>query len=183
MINRIIAPIITMPSSTGDNSTTGLGDINYTAWFAPMEAGKFIYGVGPVFQFPTSGKAELGSGEFGIGPSFVGLTMINKWVAGIVVNNIWTFGDISENKFLFQYFINYNLPKGWYAVSAPILTANWNATGDNRWIVPFGLGMGKVFRIGKLPLNMNAQMYYNAAKPEGVGNWQSRVQLQFIFPT
>lgn len=36
-------------------------------------------------------------------------------------------GDISENKFLFQYFVNYNLSKGWYVVSAPIMTANWNA--------------------------------------------------------
>jgi len=111
-------------------------------------------------------------------PSLVALTKIDKWVAGIVTNNVWTFGDIGENKFLFQYFINYNLPKAWYLVSATIMTANWNAASDQRWIVPFGGGLGKVFKIGKL----NAHMYYNAVKPDMVGNWQSRVQQQFLFP-
>jgi hypothetical protein len=182
MINRVIAPIITQPSTTEDKSTTGLGDINYTAWFSPKESGKLIYGVGPVLQFPTATKTELGSKEFGVGPSIVALTMINKWVAGIVVNNIWTFGDISENKFLFQYFVNYNLPKAWYLVTAPIMTANWNAADGQQWIIPFGAGVGKVFKIGKQPMNLNAQVYYNAVTPTGVGEWQSRIQLQFLFP-
>ena len=110
------------------------------------------------------------------------LTIIDKWVAGVVLNNIWTFGDISENKFLFQYFVNYNLPKAVYLVSAPILTANWNANNSEQWIVPFGGGIGKVFKLGKLPINVNAQGYYNAVKPDGWGDWQMRVQAQLIFP-
>ena len=108
--------------------------------------------------------------------------MIDSWVYGIVANNVWTFGDIAENKFLFQYFINYNLPKAWYIVTAPIITANWNMVSDQRWMVPFGGGVGKVFKVGKLPLNFNAQIYYNAVHPDGVGNVQSRFQLQFLFP-
>jgi hypothetical protein len=182
LINRIILPLITQPSSTEDASSTGLGDLSWTAWLSPAKAGKIIWGLGPALQLPTSSSRDFGSGEFGIGPSFVALTMIEKWVAGIVANNVWTFGDISENKFLFQYFVNYNLPKAWYIVSAPIMTANWNVASDQRWIVPFGLGAGKVFKIGKLPVNLNAQMYYNAVKPDVLGNWQSRIQLQFLFP-
>ena len=181
-INRIILPVITQPSSIEDKSTTGTGDISWSAWLSPSIPGKIIWGLGPVMQIPTASSSEFGSGEFGIGPSFVALTMIDKWVAGIVTNNVWTFGDKSENKFIFQYFINYNLPDAWYIVSAPILTANWNAVSDQRWIVPFGGGVGKVFKIGKLPINLNAQMYYNVVKPDGVGDWQSRIQLQFLFP-
>lgn len=182
LINRIILPVITQPSSTEDKSTTGIGDISWSAWLSPSKASKIIWGVGPVMQIPTASSNEFGSGEFGIGPSFVALTMIDKWVAGIVTNNVWTFGDKEENKFVFQYFINYNLPKAWYIVSAPILTANWNAESDNRWVVPFGGGAGKVFKIGKLPINLNAQIYYNVVKPDGVGDWQSRIQIQFLFP-
>ncbi|MEA3461441.1 MAG: neuromedin U [Bacteroidota bacterium] len=182
LINRIILPIITQPSSSEDLSTTGTGDINWTAFLSPSKAGKIIWGIGPALQIPTSSSREFGSGEFGMGPSLVALTMIESWVVGIVTNNVWTFGDIAENKFLFQYFINYNLPKAWYIVSAPIMTANWNADSDQRWIVPFGGGVGKVFKVGKLPLNFNAQIYYNAVKPDGVGNVQSRFQLQFLFP-
>jgi hypothetical protein len=183
LINRIIIPVITQPSSTEDKSTTGVGDIVYTAWFSPTKASKITWGIGSVMQIPTASEAnEFGSREFGIGPSLVALTTLDKWVAGFVIQNIWTFGDVSESKFLFQYFVNYNLPNAWYLVSAPILTANWNAAEGQKWIVPFGGGAGKVFRIGKLPINANAQVYYNAVKPDGVGDWGTRFQLQFLFP-
>lgn len=29
---------------------------------------------------------------------------------------------------------------------------------------------------------LNAQIYYKAVKPEAVGAWHSRIQLQFLFP-
>ncbi len=183
LINRVIIPIITQPyGEDGINSSTGIGDISYTAWLSPTKASKITWGAGPAFQIPTASKDIYGSGEFGVGPSVVALTSIDKWVAGVVVNNIWTFGDIEENKFLFQYFANYNLPKAWYLVSAPILTANWNAPSDQKWIVPFGGGAGKVFKLGKQPINVNAQGYYNAVKPDGWGDWQVRLQVQFLFP-
>lgn len=183
LINRVIAPIITQPSSIEDKSYTGLGDINYTAWLSPSKESSVTWGAGPTFQIPTASEAdEFGTREFGVGPSVVALTTINKWVAGVVVNNIWTFGDIEENKFLFQYFVNYNLPKAWYLVTGPIITANWNAQDGERAIVPFGGGAGKVFKLGKLPININAHLYYNAVKPDGVGNLASRIQLQLLFP-
>lgn len=182
LINRIVLPIITQPSPSEDLSTTGMGDINWSAFLAPASAGKIIWGLGPVIQLPTSSSSEFGSGEFGIGPSMVALSMIDKWVVGVLANNVWTFGNVAENKFLFQYFVNYNLPKGWYLVSAPIITANWNVLTEQRWIVPFGGGTGKIFKLGKLPLNFNAQLYYLAVGPDGAGKVQSRFQLQFLFP-
>lgn len=184
LISRIIAPIITQPY-VGENgeSKTGLGDISYTAWLSPSKASTIIWGVGPVLQIPTAKNTNFGSGEFGAGPSIIALTMIDKWVAGIVVNNVWTFGDVAENKFLFQYFINYNLPHAAYIVSAPIMTANWNAESSEQWTIPVGGGIGKVFKFGDLPVNINAQAYYNAVRPHGWGDWQSRIQVQFLFPT
>ena len=181
LINRVIFPVITTPTSP-DNSSTGLGDTSYTAWFSPTKESEIIWGIGPAFQLPTSSSRNFGSGEFGIGPSIVALKSINQWVAGIVVNYIWTFGDAEENKFLFQYFVNYNLPKAWYLVSAPILTADWNAPSGEQWIVPFGGGAGKVFKLGKLPINFNAHLYYNVEAPTGYGDIQTRFQLQFLFP-
>ncbi len=183
LINRVIIPIITQPyGEDGFSSSTGIGDISYTAWLAPTKASKITWGIGPAFQIPTASKDLYGSGEFGVGPSAVALTTIDKWVAGIVINNVWTFGDIAENKFLLQYFANYNLPKAWYIVTAPILTANWNAASGQQWIIPFGGGAGKVFKLGKQPININAQAYYNAVKPDGWGDWQMRVQVQLLFP-
>ena len=45
-----------------------------------------------------------------------------------------------------QYFINYNLPQGWYLVSQPIISSNWRAPAHDKWVVPFGAGSGACSR-------------------------------------
>jgi hypothetical protein len=86
------------------------------------------------------------------------------------------------NQMLIQYFINYNLPQGWYLVSAPILTANWKAESGDQWTVPLGGGVGKIFKIGNQPLNASAHAYSNIVKPDFGADWTLRLQLQFLFP-
>jgi hypothetical protein len=48
--------------------------------------------------------------------------------------------------------------------------------------VPIGGGAGKIFRIGKQPLNAQIQAFYNVVKPDNGPDWTLRVQLQFLFP-
>jgi hypothetical protein len=48
--------------------------------------------------------------------------------------------------------------------------------------VPFGIGVGKVTKIGRQPVNVSIQGYYNVEKPEFGADWQLRLQLQFLFP-
>ena len=48
--------------------------------------------------------------------------------------------------------LNYNLPKGWYLTTSPVITANWEARSDNRWTVPIGGGIGRIFKIGDQPV-------------------------------
>ena len=55
--------------------------------------------------------------------------------------------------FLLQYFVNYNFKDGLYLTSSPIITANWKATSGNKWVIPFGGGTGKLFKIYKQPIN------------------------------
>ena len=59
---------------------------------------------------------------------------------------------------------------------------NWEAESDNRWTVPFGGGIGKIFKIGKQPVNAQVSAYYNVEKPEYGPDWQLRLQMQFLFP-
>ena len=47
---------------------------------------------------------------------------------------------------LMQYFVTYQLGKGWYLTSSPILTANWKASSGNVWTVPIGGGIGRVMK-------------------------------------
>jgi hypothetical protein len=186
LITRTIFPVISQPGlAPGQDRTFGLGDTSFSAFFSPKKSGKLIWGAGPVFLLPTATDDVLGADKWGVGPSAVVLTMRGPWVVGSLFSNVWSVagsGDDDVNLFTWQYFINYNLPKGLYLTSAPIITANWEADSDNRWTIPFGGGIGKIFKIGKQPLNGQISAYYNVEKPDFGPDWQLRVQLQFLFP-
>ncbi len=108
------------------------------------------------------------------------------WVVGALVNNVWSFGGTrgplgtSYNNFLTQPFVNYNFGEGWYVSSSPAVTANWETLGT-KWTVPIGGGGGRVIRIGKLPVNLSLQAYYNVVKPQYGADWQLRAQVTLIF--
>lgn len=186
MITRTIIPLMWQPALVpGDDRTFGLGDITFTAFFSPKDSGKMLWGAGPVLLIPTATDDALGSKKWGLGPSVVVLTTPGQWVIGSLFSNVWSFagsGDQDINLFTWQYFINYNLPNGWYLTSAPIITANWEADSGDRWTVPFGGGFGKIFRIGKQPINAQMQAFYNVEKPTYGADWTLRFQLQFLFP-
>ena len=187
LITRTIAPVIYQPELVmGYGSEFGLGDINTTLFFSPAKSGKILWGVGPTFSFPTASDRVLGTDQWSAGPSAVALTIRGPWVVGALANNLWSYAGEDDreglNQFLLQYFINYNLPQGWYISSAPIVTANWKADSGNTWTVPFGGGVGKIFRIGKQPMNAQVQAFYNAVKPDNGPDWTLRLQLQFLFP-
>ena len=55
-------------------------------------------------------------------------------------------------------------------------------------LVPVGAGVGRVFTLGKQPINVSLHAYYNAIKPEIggeelMGDWTIRTQVQFLIPT
>jgi hypothetical protein len=82
-----------------------------------------------------------------------------------------------------QPFVNYNMKDGWYLSSSPLITANWEADNDNRWVLPVGGSVGRVFRVGKQPINASLGGYYNVINPDDSGPaWQLRAQVQFLFP-
>lgn len=187
IISRIIQPIVWQPYP---NQTTGgeygLGDMNPTFFLSPRKPKKLIWGVGPAFVIPTATNNILGQGKFSLGPSVVALAQPGHWTLGALVNNVWSVaGDGSRpavNQMLLQYFVNYNLKKGWYLSVSPIITANWEATSGNVWTVPFGGGVGRVMKLGFQPVNLTAQFYGNAVHPVGTSSWGMRLQIAFLFP-
>jgi hypothetical protein len=185
LINRLILPVLYQPVGK-DDGEFGLGDAQFTTFFSPAEAGKIIWGIGPAFSIPTATDDVLGTGKWSAGPSVVVLTMPGRWVLGALASNIWSFAGDSDrpdvNSMLIQPFVNYNFQKGWYFSSSPVITANWESDSDERWTVPMGGGIGKIFKVGKQPMNAQVGAYYNVEKPEGGADWNLRFQLQFMFP-
>lgn len=164
----------------------GFGDMTPTFFLSPSKPGKLVWGVGPVFVLPTATSKFLGQGKLSMGPSIVALTQPGHWTIGALVNNVWSVagsgGRPAVNQMTLQYFINYNLKKGWYLSSSPIITANWEATSGNQGVVPFGGGVGRIMKLGFQPVNISAQFYGNAVYPAGGSPWSMRLQLAFLFP-
>ena len=186
LITRTILPVVSQPAPV-DDRTFGLGDTTFTGFISPRQPGKLIWGVGPVALLPTATDDVLGADQWGIGPSVVALVMPGSWVVGGLVSNVFGVSGADEgeddvNSMLLQVFANYNMDDGWYLTSGPIVTSNWNAESGERWTVPVGGGFGKVHRIGKQPVNINTQVFYNVVRPDNGARWQWRFQFQLLFP-
>jgi hypothetical protein len=198
LIIRWITPVIYQPVGaqppppqavdppTVQSGVYGFGDMQPAFFLSPNKS-KVIWGVGPQLLLPTATRTGiLGQGKFALGPTAVVLVQPGKWTIGMLVNNVWSVAGHPElpnvNQFLLQYFINYNLKKGWYLTWQPTLTANWEVSSGARWVVPLGGGVGRIMRLGFQPVNLSLQFYGNAVHPPGGSPWGLRMQIAFLFP-
>lgn len=190
LITRPVLPVIRQPDLVDGGDTWGLGDLQVQSYLAPAGPQDLLWGIGPVLQPPTATNGKrLGTQKWSAGPGAVLVAKPGHWVFGVLANQIWSFAGDSDRKSVnlttIQPFINYNFEEGWYVASAPIATADWEAEGgDNKWTVPVGGGLGRLIRIGKLPVNLQAQAFYNVVKPDddATADWTLRLQVQFLFP-
>jgi hypothetical protein len=198
LITRIIQPLVWQPyASQPTGGQAGIGDMNPTFFLSPTKAGKLIYGAGPAFILPTATSPQTGQGKFSLGPSVVALVQPGHWTLGFLINNVFSVVGSSHrpdvNQMLLQYFINYNLNKGHYLASTPIVTANWNATGSvdsatgndvsgGTWNVPFGGAVGQIRRLGSQPINWSVQFYGNAIHPASSSPWGFKFQIALLYP-
>ena len=185
VINRIIIPIKNSPDNAETGSTLGLGNTNYSMMFVPPIKGgsTFQWGFGPAFNIPTASDNRLGANDFAVGPAIVALVTPGHWVAGLTANQVWSYregSDISQT--FIQYFITYNINNGWYVNTNPMMVANNNAPEGEQWLVPVGLGGGKVFKVGSQPMKLQLQFYNNVVKPEGAADWTIQIQYVLLFP-
>lgn len=190
LITRTIVPVIQRPLA-GSTDIIGIGDINPTVFLVPRTNSRFQFGVGPTVVIPSATDVQLSSQRWSAGPAAVAVYTRGPLVAGMLVNNIWSFageGGREVNSMLIQPFISYNLANGWYITSSPIITADWTASDGRGWTVPIGGGIGRIFRLGSQPFNASLQAFWNVARPEVLGDTllgpvTIRLQIQALFPT
>ena len=158
----------------------GITDLVHASFFTPESSGKLVWGLGGMLSIPIATDSSLGSGKWSAGPSFRFNFRSGLWTVGAFGGQIWSFaGDNDRNdvsQLIVRGAIRRQLPNDWYFVSAPIITANWNASGQ-KWLVPLGGGFGKVLRVNSAPWALSLQGYYNVIKPDGAPNWSARLSL------
>lgn len=174
------------PTLTPKKSTWGLGDLNYTGFFSPAEVGDVIWGIGPSIMFPTATDPVLGSEKWSAGPSFVVLAQPNPWSLGVLGRQLWSFagkGDrASVNQTMMQVFVNYNLDDGWYLMTDPVMLANWQARSSQRYTVPVGGGVGRIFKIGEQPVRATLRSYWYPVRPDDAPDWSINFSFTWMWP-
>jgi hypothetical protein len=188
LIHRAILPLISQPGVDGTpiGRKNGVGDLTYQGFFSPNpKPGGLIWGVGPQIQIPTHSNSRLGNQRWAAGPNVVVLDIGKKVVKGFLLSQIW---DVTNSRdedismLTFQPFYNYNFGKGWYAVSNPVITANWEADGSDQWTVPLGGGVGRVVHWGKQAVNLRLAAFGNVVKPTHGPDYDIQLTVQFMFP-
>ena len=199
IITRVTIPAVVtvpfasdaVPPSTG--RTMGFGDIGFEALGHKMIRGKkrqfYDVGLGPFVGFPSASDDFLGTGRWRLGPEIaLGITA-RQWVAVLIGGNEWSVGNKSDrvdvNQLSMAFLLFYNLPKLFYLVYEPLITANWKSQPGDRWTLPVGLGFGRHFRLPKRPrLGMTSRVsgFYNAVRPDNGASWQLVATLVFFNP-
>ncbi len=169
------------------------GDIMLWSMLTPAEpkelsdGGKFVWGLGPAFRFPTATEDQFGSERYTVGPSSILMRLPprgGKWTLGLFQqHHLWSFGGNSDRERVktsqFQYIWWYKLAtKRDISVGAfPMIDVNWEADNDDKWSVPIGIGAATTFFVGKMPMRMGVEFDWFVASPD---NYGKKFMLKFF---
>lgn len=171
-----------------DQRTTGFGDTVLAMALAPTKklVGNWLIGAGPTFIFPTASDALLGQKEWQMGPAavlgysgkdFLTFVFAQQWfsVAGwgkttSHMSALYSFVHIFEN--------------GWTIGTQEQFSVDWEARRGERVTFPVGLQVGKLVKVGRLPVKIDLQASYYPVSPASYGpNWGIQLQITPIIPT
>lgn len=178
------------PLNPQNRSQDGLSDTTQSFFFSPKEPGPFglIWGLGPVFLYPTGTHPFLGTGTFGIGPTLVVLKQTGGWTAGALMNQIWSVAIQEDRKSVSQMFLQpfvaYTTKTHTTFTLSSEMTANWNNPPDDaKWTVPLILQVSQILKVGKQPLSIQIGGKYYADTPRYGPDWGVRLNITLLYPT
>ena len=144
------------------------------------------WGVGPIFVFPTASRSGLGAGKYQAGLALAGMYTGHKnLTAGAILQAPISFAGSSDRPPVAQLIVSptvtYTFAGGWFG---GMTDYNWTVdfrTGDAT--IPIGLQLGRVVRIGRLPVSISAEAGRAVVRPPGTPNpgWIIGVEFTPIF--
>ncbi len=184
LITRTVVPIIYQHEVVGNNSQLGLGDTVQSFFFSPVKPGPggIIWGAGPVVQYRTETRKELGSGKWGAGPTIVIVKQAGHNTIGALVNHIWSVAgddrrpDVSVT--FLQPFISHTTARAATFTLSTESSYDWKA---KQWVVPVIVSGSQLTHIGKQPISLGGGLRYYAVRPQGGPHWGIRLLATLIF--
>jgi hypothetical protein len=192
-VNLITRPVLTLynsvPVPTGPSTTdrqTELGDTILAQVFSPAGTEPWIIAAGPTWIFPTAGSDETGQGKWQLGPAVGGGYITDEFLAGALVQQWWSFAGDDDRKntnqmallpLFFRFFEG-----GWSVGYSGQVLADWNAPSGERWTVPLGVSLGKIVKVGILPVQLQLGAQYFVERPTAGPEWNVQLQITPVIP-
>lgn len=191
---RAIIPIIGAPAGSDfpklgeerqsrGGTTFGLSDIQAQLFVSPSGGEGLKWGVGPQISLRTRTDSKVAGPGWGAGPAGAIVGALGPWSFVMLAGNLW--GQDGFNTGFFQPMVFYNFESlpGVYVGYNNAITADWNASSDNRYTVPVGLSFGKTFAFdGGYGLSLGTGAYAFPVKPDGGAEWQLKLGVTVVFP-
>jgi hypothetical protein len=174
-----VAGTVPLPQGT----VTGFGDLRFVD-IAVIDAGhRLLFGIGPTFVFPTASEEVTGQGKWQAGPAAAAAFAPEKWLIGFVAQNPISFaGDSNRpaaNALFLQPFITYQLGRGWYLRSEPLMIFDWET---DKQLLPINLGIGRVFKIGPRYVNCFVEPAWNVAHDGPAPSYAITFGFSLLYP-
>ena len=178
------------PIAYGTDSNARLGDLILPMGVGVAKKEGWSWGAGATFIFPTSQHEVLASHQFQAGPTALLLWANKDWMIGGHLQHWWGVSGDDEfdqsgyptaNHSDLQYFIIYHLPDAWQLRASPHITVNWNESKDNKLTLPVALGIGKMVKVGPMPVMLMAEYQKSLITPDNLGKDETLMfQANFI---
>jgi len=192
LVTRMSVPFVEgIPEARPSGETTwswGFGDIQLGAVVAPRRESGFVWGAGPTFIFPSASDEALGQGKWQAGPAAVAGYLGSQWSIYAVAQQWWSFAGDRDRSATSQLCLNYvvlrNFWETWQIGMQPSMAVDWKARSEDRVSFPVGLGIGKTFQLGDIPVQLWAEGDYYAVRPRNVPGpvWGVTLQLTAVIP-
>jgi hypothetical protein len=183
----IARPSVTVTYLPTPYEQTGLEDTQASFFLTAKKATTWIWGVGPIFQFPTASSAELGTGRWSAGPTAALIYTEGPWFGGILTDQLMSFAGNRERGSVNQTYvepqISYNFESGWYVDCDPAITFDWTADDTDGSTLPMGADVGKAFTFGAQDMSFQLGAYDLLKRPDGSPQWIVRVSVTLLFPS
>ena len=193
LITRTTLPYINTPKFDDpiDDRLSGFGDTTFLSMLSPKLKTKGVQvGLGPTLVIPTAGdNVFVGSGKWQAGPAALYINMKTPKIQwGIFAFQLWDFASSDSgsdrqgvSKLSLQPFITMHFDKGWY-VGTPDVPQTYDFK-DDKWTWALGPQVGRVMKLGKMPVKLFGAFYYNPEDDAGpTAKWTAKFNITFLFP-
>ncbi|MFN8602222.1 MAG: hypothetical protein U0842_17300 [Candidatus Binatia bacterium] len=179
----IVQPLLAGEYLPSPGAVTGLQDFQTSVFLTPAQTGAWVWGAGPILQFPSATDDALGTGKWSGGPTGAVIYSAGPWVNGVLVSHLASFaGDAhrtSVNLTSIEAQLSYTFDSGWYVQTNPTLSYDWQGRA---WTIPVGADVGTAFSIGSQAMTVQLGAYDLVARPAGDPSWVLRAEATLVFP-